>query len=373
MLPQRPYYLILVPVALFLTWYSIYTHSGQSTQDALAAYRQEQNYETWYHVDEGWGHSWQSDTFKEREDLLFDGTRRFIRTSRHSRPKLLFLVLTEDESSWGADNSAPARTFADFLALLDSTGMNLGEAALGIMTSSAQEYNNYRNATLATAFSRVTLLLKPNDDESKGTNLYKSRPRGGRHDKAFQTVRRANIALLRNELQVRALHDERHIVWIDSDIQHLSPNIIQTMIHHSETQYDASIITALCNTSWWPDYDKNAFQGFRPPPASHVSADPAIAWEEARAEHTYVGELIKGTGDDDLIPLDSVGGTVLYVRADLVHQGLMFSPYYVIGTRWGMDGWEGLETQGLCYVAKYLRGGGCWTLGGGHYVTHTNH
>ena len=372
MLLQRSYYLILVPIAVVLVWHTLNSAGGHSAQSALAAYRQEQNYEVWYHVDEVWGHSWQSDTFKEREDLLFDGVRRFIRTSRHSRPKLLFLVLTEDESSWGADNLTPARTFNDFLALLNSTGVNLAETALGIMTSSAQEYSHYRNATLSTTFSRVSLLLRP-EDESKGTNLYTARPREGRHDKAFQTVRRANIALLRNELQVRALHDERHIVWIDSDIKYLSPNIIQTMIHHSETQSDASIITALCNTSWWPDYDKNAFQGFRPPPASHISGNPAIAWEEARADHKYVGELIKDTSDDHLLPLDSVGGTILYVRADLVHQGLTFSPYYVIGTRWGKDGWDGLETQGLCYVAKYLRGGGCWTLGGGHYVTHTNH
>ena len=173
-------------------------------------------------------------------------------------------------------------------------------------------------STISIPFSRVTILLKAND-VIKDTNLFTSRPREGRHDKEFQTVRRANVALLRNELQARALYDERHIVWIDSDIEVLSTNIIQTMIYLSETKSDASIITALCNTAYWPDYNKNAFQGFRPPPASHRSGDPAITEEEAHAVPKYVGELILRTGGNNLIPLDSVGGTILYVRASLIH------------------------------------------------------
>ena len=44
----------------------------------------------------------------------------------------------------------------------------------------------------------------------------------------------------------------------------------------------------------------------------------------------------------------------------------------VIGTGWGKDGWDGLETEGMCYVARYLKGGGCYTLGGSHFVKHTN-
>ena len=372
MLAGRARYLILAPVvALAIIFYlGFNVESRPSSHSKLAAWRSEHNSGVWYHVDDVSGYTWQTDTFKEREDVLFDGVRRFIRTARHSWPKILFLVLTEDESSWGAENFQPSRTFDDFLAMLNSTGLNLAECGLGIMTSSEDEYIRYRKATLSTPLSRVTIILKT-QDETKDTNPYTSIPRAGRHSKAFQMVRRANIALLRNQLQSRILHDERHIIWIDSDIKYLSPNIIQTMIHHSETKFDASVITALCNTSYWPDYDKNAFQGSRPPPASHRSADRSIADEEAGAKPKYVGELVAST-DDELIPLDAVGGTILYIRASLIHQGLSFAPYYVVGTRWGRDGWDGIETQSLCYTANYLTGGGCWTLGRKYYVEHTS-
>ena len=366
-------YLVLASIGvlfiLFLGLKEDFQPSG--SKGKLAIYRHEHSSDIWFHVEEASTDIWESDTIEEREDVLFDGVHRFIRASHSSRPKLLFLVLTEDESSWGADSWSPSRTFEDFLTMINSTGLDLTSAALGIMTSSQSEYEHYRNVTAGTNLARLTLLLK--NEETKNTNFWTSVPREGRHSRAFQTIRRANVALLRNEVMERTLHDERHIVWIDSDIKYLSPGIIQRMIDHSETKPDASIITALCKTAYWPDYDKNAFAGFRPPPASHRVADAKIAQQEADAVHKYVGELVQGTNDDDLIALDSVGGTILYMRASLVHQGLTFSPYYVVGTGWGRDGWDGIETQGLCYVANYLVGGGCWTLGGGFYVEHTSH
>jgi hypothetical protein len=335
----------------------------------LVVYRQDHNSGISYHVDNTWGQSWQTDTLKEREDMLFDGVKRFTRVRRHHRSSLLFLVLTEDESSWGTDGRSPPRTFEDFLAMLNNAGVDLSNAAFGIMTSSEDEYQHIRDATLSTPFTRVTILLKGKEDEDN--NLFTSRPRGGRHSKEFQTIRRANVALLRNELQARALEDERHVVWIDSDIKYLSPNIVKAMIDQSETKPDASIITALANTSYWSDYDKNAFQGSRSPPASHRVADAKVAEVEASASRKNVGQLLQES-DADLIALDAVGATILYIRASLVHQGLTFPPYYVLGTGWDRDGWDGLETIGLCYVARYLRGGRCWTLGRGYYVEHTN-
>ena len=367
-------YLALGPIILllyFLVHLGLDAKYWPSPRSELAEYRQEHNSAVWYHVDEVWGHSWQTDTLKEREDILFDGLRRFIRTRRHARSNLLFLVLAEDESSWGAENFAPERKFEDFLSLLDQTGVELSRASLGIMTSSESEYNRYRDVTLSSNLGRVTILLKTSH-EPQDENLFTSRPRLGRHSKEFQSVRRANLALLRNELQTRTLQDERHIVWIDSDVKYFSPNIVQTMIHHSDTKPDASIITSLCNTSYWPDYDKNAFQGARPPPAAYRLAQQNLAEEEAQASWKHVGQLVQET-DDELVPLDAVGATILYIRASLVHQGLTFPPYYVMGAGWGRDGWDGIETMGLCYVARYLRGGGCWTLGRDYYVEHTRH
>ena len=66
--------------------------------------------------------------------------------------------------------------------------------------------------------------------------------------------------------------------------------------------------------------------------------------------------LVKGTSDDDLVRLDSVGGTILYLKSEAVHQGLNFLTYAAVGTSWNSsEGWDGIETEGMCYVAKTLR------------------
>ena len=309
---------------------------------------------------------------EESEDVLFDGVRRFIRTSTHSQADLIFMVLTKDKSSWGQETFKPARTFYDFLSLINSTGVDLNHVSLGMMTSSEEEFDLYKNATGNTPLPRVTILYRESNDD-QDPNWWTSTPRGGRHNHAIQFQRRMHVATLRNELMSRTLHDEQHIVWIDSDIQYLYPGIVQTMLNHSASIEDASIMTARCQMGWNPDYDANSWAGARyRNPATGLVPDPETGQEGELETQKHITELIEGTSDEDVVHLDSVGGVILYIRASLVHQGLTFPPYNVIGTGWGRDGWDGLETEGLCYVARYLRGGGCYVLGGDNRVEHTS-
>ena len=282
------------------------------------------------------------------------------------------MVLNKDKSSWGQGTLKPARTFEDFLSLINSTALDLNHVSLGIMTSSAEEFYLYKNATAGTPLPRVTVLLRQSDDE-QDPNWWTSVPRGGRHTHAIQMRRRMHVATLRNELMSRSLHDEQHLVWIDSDIQDLSPGIVQTMLNHSATVEDAGIMTARCQMGWNPDYDANSWSGrrYKNPVTAGVSHDESTK-EATTLTQKHIHDLIPGTNDGDIIQLDSVGGVILYIRASLVHQGLTFPPYNVIGTGWGRDGWDGLETEGMCYVARYLRGGGCYVLGGDNRVQHTN-
>jgi hypothetical protein len=67
-----------------------------------------------------------------------------------------------------------------------------------------------------------------------------------------------------------------------------------------------------------------------------------------------------------------VGGTILCIRARLVREGVVFPHFNIVGTTWSQPGWIGVETEGLCYMAKGLTGGGCYTLGGKHYVRHSD-
>lgn len=314
-----------------------------------------------------------TNTVEEREEVLYDGVRRFVRNYHNTHPDMIFMVLTKDKSSWGQETFKPSRTFHDYLSLINSTGLDMSQLSLGMMTSSEEEYALYKNATASTPIPRVTILFRKSEDDHD-PNWWTSVPRGGRHSHAIQTQRRMHVATLRNELMSRTLHDEEHIIWIDSDIQYLSPDIVQTMRNHSEKVEDASIITARCQMGWNPDYDANSWAGARTksPSSGRTAEEEEDSHVPAQTTQKHIGELIAGTTDEDIVPLDSVGGTILYVRASLVHQGLTFPPYYVIGTGWGRDGWDGLETEGMCYVARYLRGGGCYTLGGSNSVTHTN-
>lgn len=64
-------------------------------------------------------------------------------------------------------------------------------------------------------------------------------------------------------------------------------------------------------------------------------------------------------GKDTFVPLDSVGGTMLYVNVDVHRQGVLFPVHHLIGSEWSSEGYDGIETEGLCYVAHFL-GFKCW-------------
>jgi len=90
-----------------------------------------------------------------------------------------------------------------------------------------------------------------------------------------------------------------------------------------------------------------------------------------RDDQRHVVELMNGTFNDDSIELNAVGATILYMRPSLVWRGLSFPRQYTVGTSWGEDDVDGLESEGLCYRARGLQGGGCAVMGGSWKVKHT--
>jgi mannan polymerase complexes MNN9 subunit len=171
----------------------------------------------------------------------------------------------------------------------------------------------------------------------------------------------------------RALEDEKHIVWLDADVVFLSDGIVQTMVSHSEKVDDAGIITARCHQNQMENYDKNAWRVGDGSVQGVIPDDERAASVQKLAEtRVMVDQAIMGTDDSDIVPLDSVGGTILYIRASLVREGVVFPHFNIVGTTWEQSGWIGVETEGLCYMAKGLPGGGCYVLGGKHHVRHSD-
>lgn len=305
---------------------------------------------------------------QEKEFRLADGVTYYTREHNHNtEPSILWLVMTKDASSWGKRNKEhSARNFSSFLTLLASTQLNLSNVSLGLLTSCEEEYTLYKAATTVLEdLAKVTVILHPG---YSGTNAQQN---ANRKDPAIQAARRSELAKLRNYLMLKSLRDETHIVWLDADVFEIDNGIVQTMIAHAEQRDDVGILTARCTYGTNENYDKNAWAGTRPPPADLELVNQFSAQLEREAPpRRLVDELIQGTMNGDLVPLTAVGGTILYIRASLVLQGLSFPHQYTVGTRWMRDGYDGLETEGLCYRARGMSASGCFLLGGHWHVRH---
>ncbi|KAJ9662904.1 hypothetical protein H2198_001132 [Neophaeococcomyces mojaviensis] len=288
-------------------------------------------------------------------------------------------------------------------------------------------------------FHRITLVLHPGNTRAPPiTNRTSSdddgepqqdgnQSRNDRHNVA-QHERRAIIAKLRNYLQTVALKHETHLLWLDSDVYKFSSNeMVEKMMRMTRTTDDAEVgvLTARCRlgepekTDEWlkthrdfrlpppPEgdeeederrgveggnyeviawklraqghYDLNAWRGERVGPNN---VEQKGLWKDLTSWEPHPGpdlqildEAIDKTGDDDVVRLDSVGGTVLMFRADLVRMGLNFATGYFVGMTFEHgEGYDGIETEGVCLLTRSMSRDGksmCYSMGGSWSVWHT--
>ncbi|KAI0883998.1 glycosyltransferase family 62 protein [Annulohypoxylon maeteangense] len=308
----------------------------------------------------------------KNEKTLSDGTVLYHQHIVNTNPDILFLVLTRDGHSWSRDFRSTRRTVYDFIDMLVSTDLDLTRVSLGLMTSSREEFEATKKAVMPLPFARVALFYREGDGGGAASRI----PYEDRHKAEYQRLRRGAIASARNYLMARSLQDESHVIWVDADIVEFSPGVIQKMIGHAETRDDVGIVTAICVQTITPNYDKNAWTVNRQVPllmGPVGDGDLDTAADKLVETRTYLDELIKGTSDDDLLPVDSVGGTILYIKASIVRQGINFPTSLVVGTTWSHEGWVGIESEGICYMTSHLDGGGgCFVLGGSHFVRHAD-
>jgi len=146
---------------------------------------------------------------------------------------------------------------------------------------------------------------------------------------AFQIVRRGVLSKSRNHLLSRALEAEDWVLWIDVDVITSPPDIIETFLETGRDLVHPHCLHADRNET----YDLNA-------------------WRDQGRLH--LGDL---EPEGNLVRLDAVGGTMLWVKADLHRDGLIFPSFpYGAGNPkvrdpgpWGLTG--ELETEGLGILA----------------------
>ena len=213
------------------------------------------------------------------------------------------------------------------------------------------------------------------------------------------------MAKLRNYAMLTSLQQETNLLWFDADIYALAPQLIPTMLQKMEFE-NVGVLTvrSTLGEDEDTDYDLNAWKGGRTRPSEEererLRGDKG-SWVANRGEgNKQILDLVKekeedlggavdekgvfdpqkvrfedvwaGDGDDEglgeggegvegCVKLDAVGATVLMLKASVVRQGVVFSMGYLVGLDWRDEGWDGIESEGLCVLARMV-GVGCYGL-----------
>jgi hypothetical protein len=161
----------------------------------------------------------------------------------------------------------------------------------------------------------------------------------------LQIPRRTVLAKSRNHLLMRALEDEDWVLWLDVDVDDYPADILEQLL-----SYDLDILHPHCVREYGgPTFDLNAWR-----------------LEDSSAPEVHMDKLRNG---HDLVRLNSVGGTMLFIRADLHRDGLIFPPYFYGRASDAMrrrnpmlrSGTGEIETEGLAVMARDM-GVQCWGL-----------
>ena len=188
---------------------------------------------------------------------------------------------------------------------------------------------------LAAAFHRATLCKR-----DFGFRIPTDQPRYANH---LQVQRRSLLAKSRNHLLFNALADEDWVLWLDADVIEYPPDIIERLLATGK-----DVVHPNCVRDYGgPSFDLNAWRR-------------RGGWHRHALHHLHDLRC-----EGDLVPLDSVGGTMLLVRADVHRDGLVF-PSFPYGLRNSKirtnNHWLGeLETEGFGIMAADM-GVQCWGM-----------
>jgi hypothetical protein len=155
-----------------------------------------------------------------------------------------------------------------------------------------------------------------------------------RRDEEIQPERRSVLARSRNHLLARGLADEDWVLWLDVDVIDAPADVLEQLLATGKEIVQPNCVLL----PGGPTFDRNA-------------------WRDHGRLH-----LDDLRDEGDLVPLDTVGGTMLLVRADLHREGLVFPTFpYGVGHPLARPGRGEVETEGLGILAHDM-GYSCWGM-----------
>jgi hypothetical protein len=262
-------------------------------------------------------------------------------------PTLMVATIARDASSWSGN-----RTLDSYLDLIASFEYPAVKISIALLVSDRPYFDALQPA-LAEAirrrgFRQATLVHR---------SIPLDIPYEHRHEFKYQKERRRTLARLRNLLLYSALRAEQAVLWLDADVTRVPPRLLAAAASSGK-----DIVAARCMMSdLQSEYDYNTWQGSRIKPSAEQRQ--GLARGELFVPRPDAVKHLKELGQQGQrwARLDSVGATFLYVRAIVHREGAAFTTSYVVGSEWEHEGYDAIESEGLCYTARFL-GYECWGI-----------
>eukprot|EP00475_Leptophrys_vorax_P023030 TRINITY_DN3138_c0_g1_i1.p1 TRINITY_DN3138_c0_g1~~TRINITY_DN3138_c0_g1_i1.p1 ORF type:complete len:420 (+),score=92.60 TRINITY_DN3138_c0_g1_i1:689-1948(+) len=290
-----------------------------------------------------------------------DGSKRFVMKKGWFRVEDYETVGKVVVMSIFDHPQGPNRNFDRFLKVITSLNYPKSKIAISLITCSENDYADLKSIFLTNfskfGFISVHLFLVTEE-------LSKTIPkRPDWPEEIYERERRRRLAKLRNYLILTGLKDEIAVLWINSEVLQMPSNLLPTFMDSGLDIITTRVhkcINGLCDevkdhtwigprrepTSQELDqmYRGGVFAGG---PSRLISADG-----RSRGPTKYLDDFIDE--GRKFIEVDSVGADVLFVRADVHRDGVIFPPVMTVGTIWEVEGYDGIESDGICLFAKRL-------------------
>lgn len=281
------------------------------------------------------------------------------------KQSILFNVVIGSASAFGN-----GRGFPDLLETLLTLWKDNPqyEISLGFLVSPESEFelaDTQLSRLDIPGVKEITLILAPFMENNEVSNAQ------DRHSDSLQRLRRRTLGRVRNYLMYSTMKEQDYVFFMDADVRKFDKpdQFLATLIESK-----APIVVPRITNGGNIDYDLNSWRGERTKPSQEqLALLDAGKW----LEFNYVPRDVPGkmkhikdfadynNPDADVKKierLDSVGGAVLFAKSAVLKQGVMFPPIYIIGTTWDRsEGYDGIETEGMCYIAKPL-GYDCYVM-----------
>eukprot|EP00123_Amoebidium_parasiticum_P015773 comp23141_c1_seq1/m.37355 comp23141_c1_seq1/g.37355 ORF comp23141_c1_seq1/g.37355 comp23141_c1_seq1/m.37355 type:complete len:386 (-) comp23141_c1_seq1:451-1608(-) len=237
------------------------------------------------------------------------------------------MVLVRDELSFGGEG----RGIREFMETLGQLDYPHDKMHINFLVYYDYQLYDHLVGVLGAMNTSYTISVYRTDHDDWHRQIWADQEK----DVVQQAVKqRKLLAMYRNKMIMRALAHEDYTLWMAPDVGKMPPDLLKTWV-----AFKVDAVTTLENSTVKP-YSELQKWGFET--MCNVGARDDLDRRK-----------------DELVMLDLAGGPLLLVKSELHRQGVNFPTFPLIGSMWEQVGTEGVEMDGICYMATAM-GFACW-------------